>query len=263
VNPKDRALGMDRKITRRDFLNGVALTIGAAMLPPQLLRLLETDPEKLPDYYPPALTGLRGSHPGSFEVAHSLRDGTFWSEAGSPTDTGEVYDLIDFRMHAGDFSQELRITHARKLVFLLIRTQTRHVVFRLFVQPPYVLPSFVGKWRIRHEILPRIGTRYGEVRRFTSRQGSRIVHQLVDSESLLVEKDPRYAAGRTVESPIHVLGIAADVNTKFSDQVLCYGTVRGGIFDGIASAISRARFGCPRRIRYVWRVHRSRRGFQQ
>src|SRR5437763_1477466 len=67
---------MDRKITRRDFLNGVALTIGAAMLPPQLLRLLETDPEKLPDYYPPALTGLRGSHPGSFEVAHSLRDET-------------------------------------------------------------------------------------------------------------------------------------------------------------------------------------------
>jgi hypothetical protein len=32
-------------------------------------------PEKDPNYYPPAKTGLRGSHVGSFEVAHSLRDG--------------------------------------------------------------------------------------------------------------------------------------------------------------------------------------------
>jgi hypothetical protein len=26
-------------------------------------------------YYPPALTGLRGSHAGSLDVAHALRDG--------------------------------------------------------------------------------------------------------------------------------------------------------------------------------------------
>ena len=37
---------------------------------------------------------MRGSHPGSFEVAHSLRDGTFWDTAGKPEDTGETYDLI-------------------------------------------------------------------------------------------------------------------------------------------------------------------------
>ena len=52
------------------------------------------DPENSPDYYPPALTGLRGSHPGSFDAAHSLRDGTFWDSAGKPEDTGETYDLI-------------------------------------------------------------------------------------------------------------------------------------------------------------------------
>jgi spermidine dehydrogenase len=46
------------------------------------------------DYYPPALTGLRGSHPGSFETAHSLRDGTFWDQVGKPVDTGESYDLV-------------------------------------------------------------------------------------------------------------------------------------------------------------------------
>jgi spermidine dehydrogenase len=87
---------MGRRITRRDFLNGVALTIGAAILPSDFLAAFEVqaDPEKSPNYYPPALTGLRGSHPGSFEVAHSLRDGTFWDHAGKPIDTGETYDLV-------------------------------------------------------------------------------------------------------------------------------------------------------------------------
>ena len=42
-------------------------------------------------YYPPALTGMRGSHPGSFEEAHALRDGR---EPGTATDTGEAYDLV-------------------------------------------------------------------------------------------------------------------------------------------------------------------------
>ena len=92
---KDIELGMSRDISRRDFLNGVALTVGAALLPPHLLAAFEnSDREKSPDYYPPELTGMRGSHPGSFEVAHGLRDGTFWQQAGTPVDTGESYDLI-------------------------------------------------------------------------------------------------------------------------------------------------------------------------
>jgi spermidine dehydrogenase len=93
--PRDRELGMHRKITRRDFLNGVAVSAGAAMMPWDLLAAEEgADPEKSGSYYPPALTGLRGSHPGSFDTAHSLRDGTFWDAAGKPVDTGETYDLI-------------------------------------------------------------------------------------------------------------------------------------------------------------------------
>ena len=51
-------------------------------------------PKSRPGYYPPALTGLRGSHAGSFDAAHSLRDGTFWDAAGTPQDTGETYDLV-------------------------------------------------------------------------------------------------------------------------------------------------------------------------
>src|SRR6266550_2565054 len=86
---------MSRKISRRDFLNGFALTLGAAITPSPLFGLDEqTNPEKSAKYYPPALTGLRGSHPGSFDAAHSLRDGTFWNQAGKPTDTGETYDLV-------------------------------------------------------------------------------------------------------------------------------------------------------------------------
>jgi len=88
---------MGRDITRRDFLNGVAMTAGAAVMPWDLFAMsgqAATGNEKSPDYYPPALTGLRGSHPGSFDAAHSLRDGTFWDTAGKPADTGETYDLI-------------------------------------------------------------------------------------------------------------------------------------------------------------------------
>ena len=96
---RDHELGMHRRITRRDFINGVAVTAGAAMTPRHFFAagVAEADPavpEKSPNYYPPALTGLRGSHPGSFDAAHALRDGTFWDEAGKPEDTGETYDLI-------------------------------------------------------------------------------------------------------------------------------------------------------------------------
>lgn len=89
---QDRELGMDRPISRRDFLNGVALTLGAAIVPSPLLAALDSSPNS--NYYPPALTGLRGSHVGSFEVAHEVRDGTFWDHAGTPKDTKEVYDLV-------------------------------------------------------------------------------------------------------------------------------------------------------------------------
>jgi spermidine dehydrogenase len=85
---------MHRKITRRDFINGVAVTAGAAVMPWHLLAQEGKDPTKSPAFYPPALTGMRGSHPGSFDAAHALRDGTFWDSAGKPEDSGEVYDLI-------------------------------------------------------------------------------------------------------------------------------------------------------------------------
>jgi len=96
---RDRELGMGRSITRRDFLNGMAVGVGGTLASPWLGPLLSAEDSTLPaqerpGYYPPALTGMRGSHPGAFETAHSLRDGEFWEKAGKPVDTGEAYDLI-------------------------------------------------------------------------------------------------------------------------------------------------------------------------
>lgn len=86
---RDKELGMSTDITRRDFLNGVALTVGAAILPSPLFAASDKA-----DDYPPARTGLRGSHVGSFETMHSVRDGNFWETAGKPSDTKEAYDLV-------------------------------------------------------------------------------------------------------------------------------------------------------------------------
>lgn len=96
---RDHELGMNRSITRRDFLNGIAIGAGGALASPWLASLLgapavPSPAQDRPGYYPPTLTGMRGSHPGSFEVAHALRDGTFWQDAGKTIETGEEYDLI-------------------------------------------------------------------------------------------------------------------------------------------------------------------------
>ena len=67
VSADDRALGLHRPIARRDVLHGAGLlaavgALGGTAAPAE-------------EGYPPLLQGLRGSHPGSFEAAHALRDG--------------------------------------------------------------------------------------------------------------------------------------------------------------------------------------------
>lgn len=94
---RDRELGLNRPITRRDFLNGTVM--GTAALGASWLLGLERvvnaqEPQDAPGYYPPALTGMRGDHPGSFEMAHLVRDGSFWTTASQPVDTRESYDLV-------------------------------------------------------------------------------------------------------------------------------------------------------------------------
>lgn len=95
MKPSDKNLGMDRSISRRDVLLGVGATAAAAFVPGQafadeMLRLEGSGG----NYYPPGLTGLRGSHEGSYEVAHQLgREGRReWGEISEPD--ADLYDLV-------------------------------------------------------------------------------------------------------------------------------------------------------------------------
>jgi spermidine dehydrogenase len=98
---------MRDKITRRDFLNGVSVGVGGAIVgatgvskvfgADTLLAaaaLDELSPENVAGYYPPAKMGMRGNHDGSFTFAHLLRDGQSLNDLGRAAATGESYDLV-------------------------------------------------------------------------------------------------------------------------------------------------------------------------
>ncbi|MFN5998701.1 MAG: NAD(P)-binding protein [Paracoccaceae bacterium] len=90
MSEQDKRLGMDRGITRRDFLDGIALAIGATALGGFGARPAKAQTAA----YPPAGTGLRGQTDAAQNVMHAIRDGGFWAANQSVTDTGEVYDLV-------------------------------------------------------------------------------------------------------------------------------------------------------------------------
>jgi spermidine dehydrogenase len=74
------------RITRRDFLNRTALTVAAGLTP-----AMQADAQ--PKLYPPALTGMRGHHEGSYEAAHALaREGKEYRLGDGPIE--ESYDLV-------------------------------------------------------------------------------------------------------------------------------------------------------------------------
>ncbi len=80
------------EITRRNFINGTLMALGSTLLPYGCQS--ESVLERLdPSYYPPALTGLRGSHPGSNTHAHD-RAWSKKSDWGPTTRLSEKYDLI-------------------------------------------------------------------------------------------------------------------------------------------------------------------------
>ena len=99
-NPSGTLAAAADGITRRDFLDGVAIAIGGAASGAFLPRFVaaavaeEAAAQDAAGHYPPTLTGLRGSYPGSFETAHALRDADFWPRAGAIAATSEDYDLV-------------------------------------------------------------------------------------------------------------------------------------------------------------------------
>lgn len=81
-------------ITRRDFLHDLSVASLALATPAvSALAAVQASPVQGADiYYPPALTGLRGTHPGAFEAAHRLaREGKGFAV---PVDLQEHYDLV-------------------------------------------------------------------------------------------------------------------------------------------------------------------------
>jgi spermidine dehydrogenase len=95
----DEELGMGRPIARRDFLNGASVfagATGAGLVGAKQVAAQagQAWPQDRPGYCPPLLNGLRGSHPGSFEAAHALRDGDFRAARSGVRESGERYDLV-------------------------------------------------------------------------------------------------------------------------------------------------------------------------
>jgi spermidine dehydrogenase len=95
------------KITRRNFLNGVSVGIGGALVGASGISTMfgaetllaagaldELSAQDAAGYYPPAKMGLRGNHDGSFTFAHLMRDGQPWNELGRAAAIDENYDLV-------------------------------------------------------------------------------------------------------------------------------------------------------------------------
>ena len=92
----DNDLGIERNITRRDFLNGVSVGVAGALACQAGLfaaldgATLAAEVTNGPSNttagaeYPPALTGMRGSYDATYKYAHMLRDDAFWESAPRP-----------------------------------------------------------------------------------------------------------------------------------------------------------------------------------
>jgi spermidine dehydrogenase len=91
-------------VTRRKILGAIA---GTALASPGIANAVSMltsatasgaaqreslEAQDQPDYYPPTRQGMRGSHPGSFEGAHALRDGTL--KIGDARHVDSAYDLV-------------------------------------------------------------------------------------------------------------------------------------------------------------------------
>ena len=90
----DKALGMDRRICRRDFLNSTLLAAGGLLLAPLTPRQL-LNQEEWTGYS--GLGDYAGANGNTFEVmsaGHQIRNGVFDSLPPETIDTGEVFDCV-------------------------------------------------------------------------------------------------------------------------------------------------------------------------
>jgi spermidine dehydrogenase len=99
---EDKALGLDQKVTRRDFLNSTLLGSGALLLSPlspeQLLSQRASAPVAADDWTGYGGVGdyanSNGNTPAVFDAGHRIRDGEFESLPANTIDTGETFDCV-------------------------------------------------------------------------------------------------------------------------------------------------------------------------
>ena len=94
----DRKLGMDRQISRRDFLNGVALTGAGLGMESLGLNALAAQPAAyqpvVSPAYPPLNTGLRGSTPPALADFPDMRAGKYKAFPVAASSIAEEYDVV-------------------------------------------------------------------------------------------------------------------------------------------------------------------------
>jgi spermidine dehydrogenase len=95
-----RKLGMDRPITRRDFLNGMAVTAASTQIPGNGLMAqtaagtAPADIGRTTENYPPLRSGLRGNYPTSISEFENLRTGKYKAFPVPAAEITESYDLV-------------------------------------------------------------------------------------------------------------------------------------------------------------------------
>jgi spermidine dehydrogenase len=94
-----RDLGMDRRIDRRDFLNGVAIGMGTVyagrhLSPAYAAGADQAGSAAQADAYPPRRIGLRGQHPEALQSFGAIESGKYAQYPGIDVDTKETYDLV-------------------------------------------------------------------------------------------------------------------------------------------------------------------------
>jgi spermidine dehydrogenase len=98
-----RALGMGRRIARRDFLNGVAIGITGSyaalhgIIPAAASSSAAADAAA----YPPLRTGLRGQYPAAVEEFENIRQGKY---AQFPVTDGAIHEEYDLVVVGGGIS---------------------------------------------------------------------------------------------------------------------------------------------------------------
>jgi len=100
----DKELGVDKLITRRDFVYGSSLFIGGAFASGSNVSHAKTNSrydysfDVGADWYGPGGVGdyasSHGNNPELIKAAHKIRSGTYESELSEAMDTGEEFDLI-------------------------------------------------------------------------------------------------------------------------------------------------------------------------